>query len=73
MTRAAHRPVTPPPPIVRTPTQLRERLYQAAGEWENTASLVEISDLARTERRGASNALRVCADELVAILEGRDE
>jgi predicted component of type VI protein secretion system len=59
---------------VRTPAELHQRLHQLAGEWEWLASMTELAtQLARTERRGATRALRHCVDELLAVLEGRDQ
>jgi hypothetical protein len=70
MTRAAHRPESPRPTILRTPTELRMALHQLAGEWESLATQVELSTLPRIERRGATPALRLCVDELLAVLDG---
>ena len=71
MTRAAHRPVTIPMPVKRSPAQQRHALYELAGSWEATASVLERSSaLGRVERAATAERLRRCADQLLAIVDG---
>jgi hypothetical protein len=72
MTRAAHRPARPRPPIVRTHEELRARLHQAAGEWESAASQVERGYLVGPPgtAQGVPLGLRMCTDYLLRILDG---
>jgi hypothetical protein len=79
VTRPAHRPARPPRPR-RTPTQLNLALYAVAGRWEVTASQLERAlwdgvgrDLPPAQRRLAATLLREASDQLLAIVEGRDQ
>jgi hypothetical protein len=56
----------------RKGTALVMALYRLAGHWEVGASVAERSyRLPRPEREARAAQLRACADELLAIVEGR--